>query len=298
MRRWLWRYLLLRRMSCRRSVTGILAKRIVLAALLSLFTTGASGQPSDATGRGSAQMFVGETLTYDGKLSRLKIGWSIADLVFKATSRPDSKEIVIRAEAVSQGTLLKLLRFSFVQEYESLMSMNDFRVLKTTKHDVQKQRVRDSEAFFDYEARSVTYVETDPKDATRPPRRIASAITPDVLDMISAIYAVRLMPLEVGTRGEFAVSDSGLVYKVPFAVTKRERQSTATFGKVTCLRVEPDIFGPGRLIEQKGKMVIWMTDDPRHVPVRAEVTTDFGKVNIKLGSYQKTVVGPDDRPAK
>lgn len=278
---------LLRHMSCRKPVPKVLRLGFVLAALLIIAGVDAHAQPLAQTGRGSGQMFVGETLTYDGKLSRLKIGWSIADLVFKTTAQPDTGRLVIRGEAVSQGTLLKLLRFSFVQEYESLLSMGDFRILKTTKHDVQKQRVRDSEAVFDYGARSVTYVETDPKDATRPPRRIASEIAPDVLDMVSAIYAVRLMPLDVGTRGRFDVSDSGLVYSVPFAVTKRERQPTATFGKVTCLRVEPDIFGPGRLIEQKGKMVIWLTDDPRHVPVRAEVTTQFGKVNIKLESYKK-----------
>lgn len=274
-------------MSCRKPIPRIFAAGVALVVLLSVAVLSTNAQPLAQTGRGSGQMFVGETLTYDGKLSRLKIGWSIADLVFRATKQPDADRLVIRGEAVSQGTLLKLLRFSFVQEYESLLSMNDFQILKTTKHDVQKQRVRDSEAVFDYGARSVTYVETDPKDATRPPRRIASEIAPDVLDMVSAIYAVRLMPLDVGTRGEFDVSDSGLVYKVPFAVTRRERQSTLPFGKVTCLRVEPDIFGPGRLIEQKGKMVIWMTDDARHVPVRAEVTTEFGKVNIKLEAYKK-----------
>jgi hypothetical protein len=120
----------------------------------------------------------------------------------------------------------------------------------------------------------------------RPPRRIASEIGDQLYDMISAIYAVRLMPLAVGQRVELNVSDSGLIYKVPFSVTAREVQKTI-LGKVACFRVEPDIFGPGRLIERKGKMIIWMTADERHIPVRAQLNTEFGKVDVKLKSYTK-----------
>lgn len=50
------------------------------------------------------------------------------------------------------------------------------------------------------------------------------------------------------------------------------------------MRVEPQIFGPGRLIEQNGKMVIWFVDDARKVPVRSELKTPYGKFTIKLKS--------------
>jgi len=268
---------------------GRLVGVLVTAIALHFAATNVAAQPSmSSTGRGSGEMFLGETLTYEGKLSRLKIGWTIADLVFSTTTGQNSDELIIRGEATSRGTLVKLLRFSFLQRYDSVMATDDFRILKTIKLDRQKERVRESEAIFDHQAGQVTYVETDPKDPMRPPKRIASDVTPDVLDMITAIYAVRLLPLTTGTRGEYAVSDSGLVYNVPFTVTTRERLNTV-LGKVNCWRVEPQIFGPGRLIEQEGKMTIWMTDDPRHIPVKAEVSTEFGKVTIKLEAYQMTV---------
>ena len=57
------------------------------------------------------------------------------------------------------------------------------------------------------------------------------------------------------------------MYKIPFAVTGREMQKSV-LGKTWCLRVEPEIFGEDRLIEQKGNMVIWVVDDARHTPVR------------------------------
>lgn len=252
-----------------------------MIAAVTLAVTGAVFTQPTATP--VARMFDGETLKYEGKASKLKIPMTIAELTFAVASSPNSKDLVIRSEAVSKGSLLKLFRYSFLQRYESTVDLDSFRILKTKKHDVQKERVRDSEAVFNYQTRRVSFVETDPKDPMRPPRRIASEIGDQLYDMISAIYAVRMLPLAVGKKFEFSVSDSGLVYKVPFTVTAREKQDTV-LGKVWCFRVEPEIFGPNRLIERKGKMVIWMTDDARHTPVRSQIKTDFGKFDIKLKS--------------
>lgn len=235
----------------------------------------------------TAEKFVGEKLSYEGKVNRFKLGLAIADLTFTVSKQNGTDNLLIRSEATSKGTMLKLFRYSFVQQYESIVDPATFRILKTTKHDVQKQRVRDSEAIFDYDQKRVTYVETDPKDTSRPPRRIASEITGRMNDMISAIYAARLHELAVGKSFELSVSDSGLVYRLPISVTKRERIS-APDGRAWCLRLEPDVFGTGKLIERKGKMVIWVTDDERHTPIRADIDSEYGKVEVKL----KSVVNP------
>lgn len=230
-----------------------------------------------------AKMFAGETLKYEGKGSKLKLSMTVADLTFAAATAPNSNDLVIKSEAVSKGSLLKLFRYNFLQRYESTAHLNTFQILKTTKHDVQKQRVRDSLAVFDYKDKMVSYVETDPKDPNRPPRKIASAIGGEVHDMISAIYAIRMMPLSVGKKFELTVSDSGLIYKVPVTITAREQQNTI-LGKVWCFRVEPEIFGKDRLIDRDGKMIIWMTDDERHTPIRSQIKTEWGKFDIKLKS--------------
>ncbi|MEO7539748.1 MAG: DUF3108 domain-containing protein [Pyrinomonadaceae bacterium] len=234
-----------------------------------------------------AERFVGETLKYDGNINKsLFRGISIAELSFLTTAVPGTNNVLIKSEAVSKGTLLKLFRYSFLQQYNSTVDGATFRILKTGKHDVQKQRVRDSEAVFDYSQKRVIFVETDPRDPTRPPRRIASEIGDQMYDMITAIYATRAMPLAVGKRFEFPVSDSGLVYTVPIVVTGREIQKSVA-GKVACFIVEPEIFGPNRLIEQKGRMVIWITDDDRRIPVRAQMHTTYGRIDIKLKSIEQ-----------
>lgn len=225
----------------------------------------------------------GEVLKYEAKLSKIIRGITVGDLTFTVADSPVNDNYLIKAEAVSKGTLIKLFGFSFLQQYQSTIGSRNFRALKTTKHDVQKDRVRDSEAVFDYGDKRVTFVETNPNDPTKPPRKIASVIPDRTHDIISGIYDLRLLPLAVGKTFDLTISDSGLVYQIPVKVTGRELQKTV-LGKVWCFRVEPDVFGPGRMIEKEGSMIIWITDDARRIPVRSQINASIGRIEIKLRS--------------
>lgn len=224
----------------------------------------------------------GEVLSYEGKLSKLLLrGISVADLTFTVSKAPNEKDYLVKAEAFSKGTLLKIFRLKFFQRIESTIDGEKFNVHRTLKRDEQGERIRDSEATFDYAEKKVTYVETDPKDAMRPPRKIASSITDETHDLISGIYILRSLPLAVGKTFNLTISDSGLVYEVPVRVTAREMQKTV-LGKVMCFKIEPEVFGTGRMLEQKGSMFIWITDDNRRIPVRSQINIDFGKIEIRL----------------
>ena len=234
----------------------------------------------------SAQQMVpfedGETITYEGKVSKIIQGIAVADLTFTVDRAADA-DYLIKAEARSKGSLLKLFRFSFLQRLETTVDDSGFRVTRTVKHDVQKDRVRDSEALFNYGDKRVTYTEVDPKDPMRPPRKIASEIEGTTHDLVSGVYTLRMLPLAVGKTFHLQISDSGLVYDVPVKVTAREMQKTE-IGRVMCFRVEPQVFGPGRLIENDGTMIIWITDDARRLPVRSRVNASVGKIEISIRS--------------
>lgn len=230
----------------------------------------------------------GETLTYEGKISKSLIrGIAVADMTFSVSQNSPENDFIVKADARSKGTLTKLFRFSFEQIIESTFDSNVSRVERTKKRDVQKERVRESEALFDYKERQVTYTEIDPKEPMRPPRKIASDIPADTHDMVSAIYRLRTLPLAVNSSFQITVSDSGLVFSIPVKVTGRELQKTA-IGRVQCFRVEPVVFGPGRLIEREGSMIIWITDDARRIPVRAQVNTSLGRIQINIKSAKNT----------
>jgi hypothetical protein len=225
----------------------------------------------------------GEKLTYEGKLSKSVLrGISVAELTFTVAKDSNEKNYLIKADAVSKGTLLKVFRFSFIQNIESVVDGELFRAAKTIKFDQQGDRIRRSEAVFDYKEKKVTYIETDPKDTMKAPRKIASSIeTNETQDIITGIYQLRRLPLAVGKSFELSVSDSGLVYKIPVNVTARERQNSI-LGKVWCFRVEPQVFGDGRFIEQKGSMIIWISDDAKRLPIRSVINASIGKLEVKL----------------
>lgn len=264
-------------------IQGIV-KTIITTAFFVLALCGSNpAQSKPPSAAGKIPFDAGETLNYEGKLSRIISGITVADLTFSVENASGDGQFLIRADARSKGTLLSLFRFSFSQALTSTVARDEFKTIKTVKHDVQKDRVRDSEALFDYHEKRVTFIETDPKEPMKPPRKIASGIDDSTHDLVTGIYALRLLPLAVGKSFELTVSDSGLVYEIPVKVTARELQKTI-FGKVWCFRVEPDVFGPGRMIESNGKMVLWITDDARRIPVRSMLNTWVGKIDIRLKS--------------
>lgn len=283
-----------------------LFKTILLAAAasVSLGVGIAVAQPNGANAVAAAKptaaslpFETGETLTYEGKLNKIIRGISVAELTFTVGETTEGNDFIINAEARSKGTLLKLFRFSFLQKIDTTIERDGFYAQKTVKLDVQKDRVRNSEALFDYRERRVTYVETDPKEPMRPPRRIASNLESEAHDLVSAIYSLRLRSLKVGDAFMVPVSDSGLVYYVPVRVTGREQQKTI-FGKVWCFKVEPQVFGPERMIEREGSMEIWITDDARRIPVRSRVKSNFGTIEIRLREAANTLPVKAERAAK
>lgn len=259
---------------------GILIRSTLI--LIGLFVVSSFAQPP----ADKMPYSVGEKLVFEAKFSKIISIGSVAELTFEVAKEQDTGNLLFKANGISKGSLLKLFRFSFTQDYDTIFDPVKGRVLKTTKNDVQKERVRDSVADFDWNEMRVTFVETDPKNPTRPPRRIASKIENGTFDLTSGMYFLRTQPMSVGKQYELKISDSGLVYDVPVYITAREQQKTI-FGKIWCWRVEPVVFGTGRLIEQKGSMIIWFTDDERKIPVRSRINAEIGKVDIKLRSASK-----------
>jgi len=255
-------------------------RAFLLSAFFAIFLTGASAQTDNIK-----PYNLGETLTYEAKFSKIIKGVAVADLNFTVGSAANGKDYLIKSQAKSKGTLAKLFRFSFLQEMESTVDAQRLHVLKSTRHDVQRERIRDSEALFDYINKKVTFTETNPNDPMRAPRIVATQIESGTQDLITGLYMLRSLPLAVGKTFELLVSDSGAFYKVPVRVTAREKQKSM-LGTQWCFRLEPEIFGANRLIDQeeKGSMIIWITDDARRMPVRAQINASLGRVEVKLKS--------------
>lgn len=262
---------------------------LLLAGLLAL-TSAHAQQPVAQT---RAHPFEsGEELFYEAEFSRALLRkLDVADFKFRATRtplspKPSDKEepysFLFTAEVSSKGFFTRLFNLNFRERVESTVEPISFTVERTTIHDEQGKRVRTTEATFDRANGKMSWTQRDPNNPSREPRNVITEFSGQLQDVLSAIYFIRTQPLEVGKSFEMFIGDGGRVYKVPVNVVERKRMKTI-FGRVSVVRVDPKLFGPGSLIDdEKGEMSIWLTDDNRRVPVGGRIKTDYGTFDIKL----------------
>lgn len=235
----------------------------------------------------------GEELFYEAEFKKgLLRGASIGEFRFMVQSTPHDTNgadpLRLVADVVSKGFFTKLAGIRFHEHVESIIKPEQFSPLRTNKLDEQGKRVRISDAVFDHDRRKVTWTERDPNQ-NQPPRITALDFTEPIQDILSMIYFVRTQSLEVGKSFDIPVTDSGRVFRMTVAVVERKRIK-CILGRVDAFRIEPTMFGEGRMLRGEGKMSIWITDDSRHVPVWAHLNVSAGTVDIKLRrvSYQQT----------
>jgi hypothetical protein len=233
-----------------------------------------------------------EELVYEAEFSRALLRKvDVADFRFTATRKPldnapfdkmsPTYSLILTGDVTSKGFFPRLFNLRFRQQVESTVEPESFTVQRTSRVDEQGKRVRESEAIFDKASGKVVWTERDPNDPSRKPRTEISDFSGQVQDILSAIYFVRTLPLEVGKTFEISISDSGQVYTLPLRVVEKKRMKTA-LGRIQTVRVDPEIFGPDRMIAHKGHFSVWLTTDRRRIPVKARLKSDYGTFDIKL----------------
>jgi Protein of unknown function (DUF3108) len=200
------------------------------------------------------------------------------DLLPTSQPRPTMKLV---GDVASTGFFMSLFKIHFHQHVESTVDAETLAIQKTVKLDEQGKRVRESVADFDQQHGKVVWTEHDPNDPVRTARTASSDFTGPIHDVVSAIYYLRTQPLSPGNSFEVPISDSGRVYRVPVRVVEKKRMKTA-LGRVNVVRVDPELLGQRGMVNAKGQFSIWLTDDRRHIPVLAQLKSEFGTFDITL----------------
>jgi hypothetical protein len=231
----------------------------------------------------------GEELVYQAEFNKgLLRGVDVAEFRFKAVIEPTTRglagngPVIIRlvGDVVSKGLFPRIAGFRFHEHVESTVDPDPFTALRTSKQEEQGKRVRASEAVFDHEARKVTWTERDPNQS-QPPRINVLEFSEPIQDILTVIYFLRTQKLEVGKSFDVPLSDSGKVFRFAVAVVERKQLKTV-LGKVSAVRVEPALFGENGLVRSRGSLSIWITEDSRRLPVKAQLKVDLGTFDITL----------------
>lgn len=225
----------------------------------------------------------GEELTYQAEFTKgLLRSVDVAEFKFKSASeqiaRGADNAVVVRlmGDVTSHGLFTKIAGFKFHQHFESTADVEPFRVLHTDKIEEQGKRRRIIDAEYDHEKRKVIWRERSPN-----PQGGAFDFTEPIQDILTLIYYLRTQKLEPGKSFEVPVTDNGRVFSL--SVTAVDRQEIdSILGRVKAIKVEPSLFGDNAPVRAKGKLAIWVTDDERRLPVRAQLKVDMGTFDIKL----------------
>jgi LysM repeat protein len=130
-----------------------------------------------------------------------------------------------------------------------------------------------ADAFYLFDQRAGKIVEPD--KGHEAPMPVGSQ------DVMSCFYWFRTLPLNVGDEATIPVTaDDMKSYQLKVNVLRKEKAETLA-GDFDCIVVEPHLTFQG-VFQQKGQVLLWITDDARRIPVKIRSKIAIGSININL----------------
>ncbi len=167
--------------------------------------------------------------------------------------------------------------YSVDDRIESYMDAEKLRSLKIIKKIREGKYKRDDSITFMQDQQKVEKVTNK-----KPPEQFDT--WPDVLDILSAFFIARAIPLEVGKSFELPVYDIEKTYALKVDVLAKETIRTR-LGKMEAFKVRPDLKSMG-LFKHKGKIDLWVSADGRCIPLLLRSTILVGAIEAVLVKYE------------
>jgi hypothetical protein len=177
----------------------------------------------------------------------------------------------VQSRALSNPTFSTF--FKVEDRVDSYIDMYRLTSLKLEKHLREGKYRKDIEVEFDPEKPLAYYAEGDTLETY-----------PDTQDVLSSLYHLRTRELKVGKTIVIPHHDNRKNSPLEVKVLRKEKVSVPA-GKFTCFVIEPFLKDVG-IFKAKGKILIWITDDERRMPVLVKASVLIGTVNAKLQHYE------------
>ena len=104
-------------------------------------------------------------------------------------------------------------------------------------------------------------------------------------DILSAMYFMRTVDIEVGDTLSVPLHDVSKSYPLKIKVNRRETVKVPA-GEFDCLVVEPFLESEG-MFRSKGKIEVWLSDDERKLPVLMRTyIAIIGHIDARLAKYE------------
>ncbi len=185
----------------------------------------------------------------------------------------------VTATAESAGVVNVI--FPVHDRFESHFDPRTFCSLSIFKHSEEGSHKRETSIHFDYARKKSTLDEKNLK--TGEAKHVENDLADCATDVITGFYYLQSLPLQVGERYEFPISD-GKTTIVRATVEKREqiKVPAGTFSAV--LVTAEATSGP---LQSKGKVWVWYSEDPSHTPVQMRAKLGWGTLLFRLQRIEK-----------
>ena len=132
-----------------------------------------------------------------------------------------------------------------------------------------------------YKAARVVYYDQEKRLAIS--AKDTTEIPPFAQDVLSVLYYVRTLELEVGKNIAIDNHSGRTIYPLEMSVVREERV-TVEAGTFDCYVVAP--LPRGGAFRKKGSLRVWLTKDERKMPVLMKSKVFFGSIAAKLTDYK------------
>jgi hypothetical protein len=259
----------------------VVSKRALIAAAIaaSFLNMAASAQkrppstPAPAKTERPVPFTVGELLTYDVSWSNyLTAGTATVTVKEKKPSNGSTAYYVV-AEGRPTPLLSKL--YNLYYKADTLLDAYTLLPQRGSVYSEEGGRKRMKVTTFDQSARKAVF-EMETSTTLR-----KDLVLPEYTqDALAAIYVLRAVPLKPGGRMTMPVADNGKVLKVQMNVSAPESVKTG-IGAVNALRVTPIILDEAGKTDGRA-MSLWISDDPRRLPVKLQAQLPVGSFVLTL----------------
>lgn len=183
------------------------------------------------------------------------------------------------ASAESQGAVNVI--FPVHDRFEAHFDPRTFCSVSILKHSEEGSRKRETSIHFDYSRKKSVLDEKNLK--TGETKHVENDMPGCATDVITGFYYLQSLPLQLGARYEFPISD-GKTTVVRADVEKREqiKVPAGTFTAVLVTAVATS--GP---LQSKGKVWVWYSDDANHTPVQMRAKLGWGTLLFRLQRIEK-----------
>jgi hypothetical protein len=218
-----------------------------------------------------------ESLTYSIEWRLINAGRAT---VHWTSSGNDTAQIDLHVE--SAGLVSKLFRVedTYIANMGSGLCGQS---VQFTAHEGSRER--ETKITFDYPNRRADYLERDRIKNTVVLAR-ETEIPPCVHEIVGALYFLRTLNLEPGQSALLPLTDGKKSAVAKVEAQQREEIKTAA-GTFKTIRYEAYVFN-NVLYRRPAHLYVWLTDDPRRLPVqiRVRMQVTIGTITLELEKHE------------